>query len=310
MLSRTADCIYWMSRQTERAENMARLLDVVYQLSLMPRALTPAQLRAPLAMTGIDDGAVAGSAPLTAEHVIHAFTLDPNNLSSIYACLRQARENAHVVRGKITADMWETLNATWLEMRQLNRDGLRRLGYSRFFGWVKERSHLFRGVTFGTSMRNDAFHFSRLGTFLERADNTARILLAQQDGLLPPSRNDGAHDYYQWGAVLRSLSAFESYRDSYRDSLRADHVAELLILREDFPRSLHACVSEIGQVLELIEGNSGIYAQRKVAEIRARLRYSRIDDILAQGLEPFIDRFLDDIAHLGEHIHRAYLEAA
>lgn len=310
MLSRTADCIYWMSRQMERAENMARLLDVMYQMSLMPGSLTPELLRAPLEITGTEEAFSASGEKLTIDGVLRFFTLAPNNPSSIFSSLKQARENAHVVRGRITSDMWETMNATWLEARELNREKLRLMGYGKFFDWVKERSHLFRGVTFGTIRRGDAFNFSRLGTFLERADNTSRILLVKAPSLIVADNSSEARDHYQWGALLRSLSAFESYREIYRDSLNPVNVTDMLLLRDDFPRSLHACINEIVLVLDSIEGVSGIDAQRLAAEIHARLHYARIHEVLEEGLQDYLHRFLIDTNELGLRIQHAYLEAA
>lgn len=308
MLSRTAGCIYWMSRQMERAENIARMLDVSSQMALMPGGLAREQLMAPLEITGMREAFAASGVNATSDEIMLFLTLNPNNSSSIYSCLRQARENGHVVRGKITAEMWETLNATWLEVQGMSRDKLKRMGLSRFLDWVKERSHLFRGATFGTMQRNDAFHFARLGTFLERADNTARILLVKAPTFFV-AQEAGATDYYQWASLLRSLSAFEAYRDIYRDSIEPVKVAEMLLLRDDLPRSLHACFNEIMPTLDSIKGDSGKEAQRLAAELHARLRHARIEEVIEEGLQNWLQRFLADTYELGARIQRAYLEA-
>lgn len=310
MLSRTASCIYWMSRHMERAENIARVLDVSSQMALMPGGIAREQVMAPLDITGMRDAFAASGVKTSADEIMLFFTLNPNNPSSIYSCLRQARENAHVVRGKITSEMWESLNTTWLEIQGMSRDKLKRMGLSRFLEWVKERSHLFRGATFGTLQRNDAFHFSRLGTFLERADNTARILLVKAPTFFDVNDGDSAAtDYYQWASLLRSLSAFESYRDIYRDSIEPAQVAEMLLLRADLPRSLHACLSEITQTLGGIQGNSGADAKRLAAELHARLHFGHIGEAIDEGLPRYLQRFLADIYELGARIQRAYLEA-
>lgn len=310
MLSRTASCIYWMSRQMERAENIARVLDVSSQMALMPGGLGREQIMAPLEITGMREAFVASGVKTTPDEILLFFALNPNNSSSIYSCLRQARENGHVVRGKITAEMWETLNATWLEIQGMSRDKLKRMGFSRFLDWVKERSHLFRGATFGTLQRNDAFHFSRLGTFLERADNTARLLLVKAPAFAAESGGgSNATDYYQWASLLRSLSAFETYRDIYRDSIVPVQVAEMLLLRDDLPRSLHACFNEITQTLDSIQGSSGKEAQRLAAELHARLHHARIEEVIEEGLQQYLQRFLADTYELGARIQRAYLEA-
>ncbi len=310
MLSRTASCIYWMSRQMERAENIARVLDVSSQMALMPGGLARDQIMAPLEITGMKEPFLASGVKVTPDEILLFFALNPNNSSSIYSCLRQARENAHVVRGKITAEMWESLNATWLEIHGMSREKLRRMGTSRFLEWVKERSHLFRGATFGTMQRNDAFRFARLGTFLERADNTARILLVKAPAFHGAEVGDtDATDYYQWASLLRSLSAFEAYRDIYRESILPAQIAEMMLLRDDLPRSLNVCVKEISQTLDGIQGSSGKEAQRLAAELHARLQHARIEEVIAEGLQKYLQDFLADTHELGARIQRAYLEA-
>lgn len=310
MLSRTASCIYWMSRQMERAENIARVLDVNFQMALMPGGLGRDLLMAPLEITGMKESFLAAGVTATPDEILLFFTLNPNNPSSIYSCLRMARENAHVVRGKITAEMWESLNATWLEMQGMSRETLRQKGVPRFLEWVKERSHLFRGATFGTLQRNDAFRFARLGTFLERADNTARILLVKAPAFHGPvARTTDAADYYQWASLLRSLSGFEAYRDIYREGILPTQVAEMLLLRDDLPRSLNVCVKEISQTLDGIQGTSGKEAQRLAALLHARLQHARIEEVIAEGLQKYLQDFLADVHELGERIQRAYLES-
>ena len=210
MLSRTASDLYWMSRYLERAENLARMLDVSYSLSLMPqdgRGDGLHELAMPLLITGTLEDFHERHGELHAERLLHFFALDAANPASIYSCLGAARASAHAVRGRITADMWENINATWLDIRDIAQQGLSRYGMSRFCEWVKERSHLFRGATYGTIMRNDAFRFIRLGTFIERADNTLRLLDARYEmaGDQAEAVSDGtAHAYYQWSALLRA----------------------------------------------------------------------------------------------------------
>ena len=157
------------------------------------------------------------------------------------------------MRGAITSEMYEDLNASWLELRRFDHARIEALGMSEFCDWVKMRSHLFRGVTFGTMLRDEAYHFIRLGTHLERADNTARILDIKYHILLPSAADvGGAVDYYQWASLLQSLSGFEAYRKIYSDTITPRRVAELLILRDDMPRSLHSCMNFIHETLELL----------------------------------------------------------
>ncbi len=306
MLSRTASQLYWMSRYMERAENLARLLDVTHSLSLLPQSRGGSDITAALATTGALEACRARHPDLLAGDVMHFMTFDAANPASIVNCLKFARENAHAVRGKITGEMWESINASWLEARQMALEGRPLAG---FFDWVKERSHLFRGTTYGTIQRNDAFSFIRLGTFMERADNTARLINVKSH-LVGNAAEDSAADFYLWGALLRSLGAFEAYHELYRDTLSSRRVAELLILRPDVPRSLRACVDEIAELLPRIKGDTGHRAKRLAATLHAEMSYGQIDNILDDGLHTYLTQFLNQIHGLGDAIHGAYLEAA
>ncbi|MGY4493125.1 alpha-E domain-containing protein [Pseudomonas sp. TE3610] len=315
MLSRTASDLYWMSRYLERAENLARMLEVSYSLSLMPqdgRGDGLEEMAMPLLITGTLDDYLERHGKLHAERLLHFFALDASNPASLYSCLGAARACAHAVRGRITADMWENINATWLEIRGIAEQGLGRYGLSRFCEWIKERSHLFRGATYGTIMRNDAFRFIRLGTFIERADNTLRLVDARYEMLGDEAESvdeDSARSYYQWSALLRALSSFEAYTEIYRDAPSAHNVAELLLLRADVPRSLRACTEEIDQILASLPGLNGRPAQRLAAELDARLRYTGISEILDEGLHTWLTDFIPLVAQLGNAIHSSYLEA-
>ena len=247
MLSRTADHLYWMARYIERAENMARVLEVTYSMSLVPNAAqSEAALWLPaLELSGNVDAYESEYEVVSAADVIHYLAMDTDNPSSIYNTLRNARENARAVRVTMTSETWENINALWLEFDQFIGQDLATNGLREFCDWVKARSHLFRGVCFGTMLRDDAFSFVRLGTFIERADNTARLLDVKYHLLLPEQEEiGGAVDYYEWSAVLRSVSAFQAYQKIFSDTIVPWRVAELLVLRRDMPRSLHACLDE------------------------------------------------------------------
>jgi uncharacterized alpha-E superfamily protein len=311
MLSRVADRIFWMSRQMERAENMARILGVTSNLVLLDTgALQEQNLLAPLAITETEEAYKASHDKLTLPALIEFMALDEKNPSSIYSCLKWARDNAHAVRWQITSEMWETLNATWIEMRAIPRGRVTGAGATQFFDWVKERSHLFRGVTYGTIVRGEAFNFSRLGTFLERADNTARILDVKYHILLPSVKDvGGALDYYQWTALLRSVSAFETYRQLYRDQIFPIKVAQLLILERRMPRSLAGCFDLIIESMDRIRGQSDQSAKRLANELHARLSYADIEEVFQGGLHEYLTDVLADIGELGNRIQRAYLGA-
>ena len=309
MLSRTANNLYWMARYVERAENTARILEVTYRMSLMPQApeLVKQEWFAPLNITGTLFRFSGRYGEVHARDVLHYMVLDPDNPSSIYSCAREARENARAVRGSITAEMWEVLNATWLELQRIDESRLQGEPMVQFFDWVKERSHMFRGVTVGTALRDEAFRFNRLGTFLERADNTARILDVKYHVLLPSVGDvGGAVDYYQWAAVLQSVSGFESYRRVYRDVITPRRVAELMILREDMPRSLRACMREAYDMLSALATPQAAEAVRLAGELHAELHFGRIEKIFAQGLHEYLTGFLSRTNLLGGEINRAF----
>ncbi|HEX5093982.1 MAG TPA: alpha-E domain-containing protein [Burkholderiales bacterium] len=311
MLSRVADRIYWLSRQMERAENMARILGVTSNLVLFGGKDRQEQnLLAPLSITGTEEAYFERHEKLTLPELIAFLALDEQNPSSIFTCLKWARENAHAVRWQLTSEMWETLNSTWIEIRGMKASRVTGAGATQFFDWVKDRSHLFRGVTYGTIVRGEAFNFSRLGTHLERADNTARILDVKYHVLLPSvSDVGGALDYYQWTALLRSVSSFETYRQLYHDQIFPIKVAQLLILERRMPRSLAACFDLIKDSLDRIQGEQDQAAKRLAYELHARLTHADIEEIFQNGLHEYLTSCLADFGELGNRIQRAYLGA-
>ena len=310
MLSRTADHLYWMSRYTERAENLARLLDVTHQMSLVPKSVEAENQNwgAILALNSLEARFAESYDEINAENVLRFMVMDPNNVSSIYSCLRAARENAHAVRGTLTAETWESCNMTWIEVRGQRFEQITTAGIGQFFEWVKLRSAVIRGVTFGTMLQDEAHHFIRLGGYLERADNTARILDVKYHVL--DGDDEETSDFYQWGALLRSLSAFEVYRKVYRDVITPARVAELLMLRLDMPRSLHACTRGIVRVLEAIKNGQSTETERLAGILHAHVHYARIDDILKHGLHEYLTDFMDRIYELGDGIGRDFLVPA
>ncbi len=311
MLSRTADHLYWMSRYTERAENLARLLDVTWQMSLVPQSVAAENQNwgAILALNSLESRFAESYDEINAENVLRFMVTDPNNLSSIYSCLRAARENAHAVRGTLTSETWEACNMTWLEVREQKFEQIMASGIGQYFEWVKLRSALIRGVTFGTMLQDEAQNFIRLGGFIERADNTARILDVKYH-VLRTNGDEGTTDFYRWGAVLRSLSAFEVYRKVYRDVITPARIADLLILRLDMPRSLHACTKGLVRVLEAIKNGQSAETERLAGILHAHIHYARIDDIFKQGLHEFLTDFMDRIYELGDGIGRDFLVPA
>ncbi|CAM8649312.1 Domain of unknown function DUF403 [Comamonadaceae bacterium] len=314
MLSRTADHLFWMSRYTERAENTARMLDVNYQTSLLPQSQAVAQLgwQGLLSISELLYSYKEKYGEIQAREVMDFMVKDESNPSSIMSCLSAARENARAVRGALTTEVWETQNTTWLEVKRMIKSGEFEQDPSQFFEWVKFRSHLSRGVTVGTMLMDESLHFMRLGTFLERADNTARLVdvkfhAVQSDFFGAASEKDQEYDFYHWSAILRSVSAFEIYRKVYRDVIKPERVAELLVLKSDMPRSLHASLNEVVHNLTLVVSNPQSETLRRAGKLRSELQYGRIDEILATGLHAYLTQFLDRVNDLGAHVSREFL---
>jgi uncharacterized alpha-E superfamily protein len=217
------------------------------------------------------------------------------------------------VRGSLTTEVWETQNQTYLEVIRMLRGKSAEFKRdpAQFFEWVKFRSHLSRGVTLGTMLQDEAFHFLRMGTFLERADNTARLVdvkfHAVETALGGVNEKEQEFDFYHWSAILRSVSGFEVYRKVYRDVIKPELVAELLILRPDMPRSLLGCLNEVMSNLAMVTSDPQSETLRRAGKLRADLQYSRIDEILATGLHAFLTQFLDRVNEIGANISREFL---
>lgn len=308
MLSRTADHLYWMARYTERAENIARMLDVAVQTSMLPQSQLDARQawRAILGISELQDVFDARHAVFDEKNVLAFMVGDPANPSSIVSCLTAARENARAVRGVLTTEVWETQNATWLELHERVAEGS---DPGAFFEWVKHRCHLARGVTLGTMLADEAMVFIHLGTFLERADSTARILdvkyhaaKGKVSGELMTQR-----EFYYWAALLRSVAGFEIYRKVYRDSITPARVAELLMLHPNMPRSLLACMEQVVSNLKAVRNDVSADTERLAGKMHAQLQFARIDDILKAGLDNTLSKFMKDIYDLGNRISRDFL---
>jgi len=309
MLSRTADHLYWMSRYIERAESLARLVDAHYRMSLLPHSgdTLAESLSSTMTALHMDEAYAKRHDAIVPRTVFEFVSLDRDYSGSIFNCLRAARENARAVRGSLTSELWETLNSTWLEVRSLLARRTPDTDIGDFVEWVKERSHLTRGVTIGTMMRDEAFHFTRIGTFLERADSTARILTAHQSDLVPGADAGVVPDPYEWSVLLRALSAFEVYRRVYRDVITPFKVAQLLILRDDMPRSLLRCCKEVYHNLQAVTNEQSAETERRAGEMHAMLHFTRMEEIIAGGLPHFLEQFLGRLRDLGDRIASDFL---
>jgi uncharacterized alpha-E superfamily protein len=310
MLSRTADHLFWMARYTERAENTARMLDANYQLSLLPQSDEYAELgwRAMLSISELSGDYAAGHQGMSNRDVIDFMARDLSNPSSIMSCLRAARENARAVRSSTNSELWESLNTTWLDAQRLLADGVLERDPYEFLEWVKFRSHLSRGVQLGTLVKDDAFWFMRLGTFIERADNTARILDVKFE-MLEQRADTSAQpfDYYHWTAVLRSVSGFEVYRKVYRDVITPERVAGLLILYVDWPRSLAASIAEVQHLIGRVMNGRSSETSRLAVALCQELADGRIQDIMDSGLHAYLVDFLARVNDLASRISRDFL---
>ncbi len=311
MLSRTADHLFWMSRQIERAESLARNLDAHYRHALLPHTadVVARDWRATLSSLGVLDAYLARHDTFSPATAFRFLAFDRDHGGSIVSCLWQARENARAVRGTITSEMWETLNSTWLEIRGRVPDaGDDAIG--DFLEWVRYRAHLSRGVTLGTMLRDEAFRFTRIGAFLEGADATARMLLARSRSGVTPADEPAGPDAYVWTLLLRSLSAFEVYRKVYRDAVTPWRVTELLLLRDDLPRSLHRCMNEVYTNLCAVANDQSAETERRAGEMQSAFRFGRLEHLLARGLPAFLDGFLDQTRDLGRRIAQDFLVPA
>lgn len=313
MLSRTADNLFWLARYVERAENLARIVQVGHRMASLVRSLGSSgnEWLSTLVAAGCETGFFNKYAVARAADVLDYLLRDPENPSSIFSCLETARGNARAVRTALTADMWELLNGMCLGCREEVREAVTTDRLAPFLEWVRERSQLFNGAYATTMLRNDAFYFTRLGTFVERADCTARLLDVKYHMLLPQDEGvGGALDYYQWQTILRSVSALRSYHWIYHQRLQPWLIAELLILRPEMPRSLVACFDQITTQLDLL---AELYAGKRgechriAGEMLARLRYGRIQDIFQAGLHEFLTAFIDRSMLLGNEIAALYL---
>lgn len=314
MLGRTASSLFWMSRYVERSENMARLVDVGYRISLLPgvgNSSHRGDWASTLVSAGCDGGFFQRYDEISDRNVINYMIFDETNPSSVRCCLHTARNNARSVRTAMTREMWESLNTTWIEFSEVKPHLMTRNRLPSFLDWIKERSMLFRGALLGTILRNDTFYFSQLGAFIERADNTARILDVKYHILLPQNETvGGGIDSYQWSTILRSVSAHRSYRWIYRDSTpKPWNVAEFLILRREMPRSLTHCYGWLNDSLEGLEQLYGERAATASDIARATfdcLRGGDMNAIFAEGLHEFLSSFINLNNMLTNALHADY----
>lgn len=307
MLSRTADHLYWMSRYLERAANLARMIDAHQRLALLPRA--PEAVRqgwqATLVSLGMDEAYEARYGAVTPRTAFNFVAFEREQPGSILQCLRAARENARAVRGTITSDMWETLNATYLDSLAYTAS-MPESERAEFLEWVKYRAHLTHGITSGTLLRDEATYFTHIGTFLERADNTTRMLEARWRD--PGGRGERlTAEASEWAVLLRAMSAFEVFRRLYRDSVTPQRVTQMFLMRADLPQGVHRCLDELQSNLAAVASQQSSETLRQVGELHAQFHFGRFEELCAEGVPAFLDRFQVRLRELGERIANDFL---
>lgn len=308
MLSRTADSLFWIGRYSERAGNVARGLSASWRMAALaaPRGKAEEEWRALLVASGGASAFFARHGTLTQAAAIRWLTLDPDNPSSIASCVEAARRNARAVRTALTVDMWSAINDTWTELRRIGPDAVAADRLPGFLEWVQARTLLFNGAAADTMLRDEAWLFLRLGTLLERGDNTARLLDARHAAFAPAAE---AADPAAWQAALRAVSALRAYQHVFRARLAPERVAELLLLRPELPRSVRACHQRVQGLLEAIAGLTGRRGacHDTALALRQELAAARIEAVLQEGLHAMLTRIIDTNLRLGEEITVLYL---
>jgi uncharacterized alpha-E superfamily protein len=314
MLSRTADALFWLGRYIERADNTARIIDAASRLAAIPisQAGHTNEWESALAGAGVLAAYTAGRpGDADRDSVIDYLAFSSSNPSSIKRCLEIARHNGRAERTALTGEMWEAINAAWLELKRYDGTRMDRDTLTEFLTRVKEACLRFDGSAYRTMLRNDFYYFLKLGVYLERADSTARILDVKYHVLLPKGAGvGGGLDYFQWSSILRSVSALTAYHWVYHESLKPWLIADLLVLNEQLPRSLASCYGNLTQFLDSLStayGRQG-EAQRAARSIRTRLQNTDLNEIFQErGLHEFLTDFITENNRVGEAITAQYL---
>ena len=310
MLSRVADSVYWMARYVERAENVARFIDVNHNLTLGEGAAISEQW-APLVSTTGDDKLFAEHYQAASrENVLQFLTFDQRNPNSILSCVTTARENARRIRETITAPMWQEINEFYLLVNRAAQRGLRVAEPNDFCDAVKNASHTLLGMTYATMSHGEPWHFARMGRLMERADKTSRIVDVQYYLLLPSARDIGTTlDVVRWSALLRSASALAMYRREH-GRITPSQVANFLILDRNFPRAMRFCLmraqDSIMRITGSREGTFSCRSEQLLGRIRGELDYTSIDDVIREGMHEYIDALQKRLNVIGEAIHKDF----
>ena len=307
MLSRTADSLFWIGRYVERAGGVARGLTAALRMaSLRPPEQEAEEWGIMLRASGTAEAYARLYGKPEAARVVDWLTVDTLNPSSIASCLGAARRNGRAVRTALTVDMWEAVNDTWIELQRLDPATVRGDRLPLFLDWVKSRTLAFNGAVADTMLRDDAWRFTHLGTMLERADNTARVLNSRHEAFASAHPADHVH----WQTILRSLSALRAYQYTYRARLEPARVVELILLRPEMPRSLRFCYDRVNRTLAEIDAReahpcSG--CRVTATQLLARCDGPSVEDLMARGLQDFLSDAVAENGRLGSDIARCFL---
>lgn len=313
MLSRVANSIYWMSRYMERAENVARFIEVNLHLMLdMPS--DGGQWKPLVSTTGDLEIFEKRFGEATRENVLEFLTFDKENPNSILSTLTSVRENARSIREIISSEMWEQINKFYYFVRDSALSGVATDTPQDFYTRVKSESHLYAGIADSTMNRGEDWHFARLGKLIERADKTSRIIDVKYFILLPKPEDVGTPiDNIQWAALLKSASALDMYRRKY-EQITPDSVVQFLMMDRNFPRAILYCVINAENSLHSITGTpAGTFhseAERRMGRLHAELNYARLDEIIKEGLHEYLDNFQTDLNEVGDSIRDTFFGAS
>ncbi|MDZ7693724.1 MAG: alpha-E domain-containing protein [Balneolaceae bacterium] len=311
MLSRVANSIYWLGRYLERSENYARFIDVNYNLTLDLPPDTKEQWRPLVTVTGDIDLYTQNYHDFDRHNAIYFLAFDENNPNSLFSSISKARENARTVREKLTKESWEKLNETYLFVKDGAQNEIWKQEDPReFFQDMKYKIQLLYGIEDNSVARTEEWYFRQLGQFLERADKTSRILDVKYHILLPsPDEIGSTLDILQWMALLKSVSAFNTYRRVH-GNIEPSGVVEFLVLNKYFPRSIFFCLSEAEQCLYKISDSSGKgfnnSAEKKIGSLRSQLEYHDVSDVINYGLHEYLDELQLNINEISNAIHENF----
>ena len=311
LLSRVANSIYWMSRYMERAENIARFIDVNLQLSLDETASGTTLWEALIAVTGDAEAFNDRHGNATQQNVMHFLTLDRQNANSIASCIAAARDNARTIRDAITSEMWQNINSVHIMVNKTAEDAIAQDRPVHFYRTIRDASMQFAAVTDATMSHNEGFEFSKLGRMLERADKTTRVLDVKYFLLLPdPADVGGALDVVQWAALLGSVGALEMYRQEH-GVITPRCVAEFLLLDQQFPRAAAHCLTQAQGALQAIlasHRDRGMDVHRRLGLLRSLLQFGDIEEIISRGLHEYIDQTQHQLNQIDDAINTAFFQ--